>query len=595
MKKMLNKFYEKSTLQVIISICFTSVAVIFVLFLAIFYQNRMNKESEKSLAYTQLQVVSQVGKHLDSYFHSTMNITNTLYGETINKWDVTSDYDRIKAEFNKQKLLNQDYITSISLFDSKGELVMSTNGNKINANYDVVSQPWFYKAITSVENSHFTRPYVENLFDNQEAEFPWVFSLSQAVIYRDNHLTKQGILLINMDLSRIEQICKNVDLGNSGYLFLMDDKSEIIYHPKEKLISDARYHENLETIIHYPEGTQTETINDDERVVIKKKLGYTGWQLIGISQLPTQLPFYKNQFIWLFCGVSILLLFLINYILSKLVTKPIEQLEQSVEKIENNSGEIDFELNGTSEIRHLSTALNSMTVNLQRLMEESVENEKKKRQSEMAVLQAQINPHFLYNTLDSIVWMIESNKYSEAITMITSLAKLFRISLNKGKDIITLAQEISHVENYLKIQSIRYKDMFRYDINIESNVTEAACIKLIMQPLVENAIYHGIEPAFEECVITISVTKKDNKLSVLIKDDGVGMSEEQVDNLLNGKLPISSKGSSVGFRNVYERLKLCYGEEVEVTIESELEEGTTITINMPIYSVEELERRSQSI
>ncbi|WP_171028928.1 sensor histidine kinase [Vagococcus zengguangii] len=552
----------------------------------------MNKESQKFLEYTQQQVVSQVAKHLDSYFHSTMNITNTLYSQSINKWDLTENYDDMLADFNKQKMLNQEYLTSISLFDRYGNLIVSTNGDEIRSSYDVATQSWFYQAISNVENGHFNPPFVENLFKNQEEEFPWVFSLSQAVIYRDQHLTKQGVLLINMNRSKIEQICKNVDLNGSGYLFLMDKEGHIIYHPQENLLNSDLANENIEKIVTYPESVVDEKYGNEPRVVIKKMLGYTGWNLIGISPKQVSPSLYKNQMVWLLCLVSIILLLMVNYVLSKLVTKPIADLELAVEKIEKDIDDVDFKIKGTSEIRHLSGTLHSMALNIQELMKVSIRNEQKKRKSEMAVLQAQINPHFLYNTLDSVIWMIENHKYQEAINMIMALAKLFRISLNKGKDIVTIEQELTHVDNYLKIQSIRYKQRFSYQITIDPVIAEFGVIKLILQPLVENAIYHGIEPSYDDCLIDIKVHQLEDAIVFEVKDDGVGMSAEQVEQLKSGQIS-SKKGSSFGYKNVFERLYLTYGEQATMTIDSELDEGTNIMIKIPKYTVEELEEKDE--
>ena len=590
MKKKITTFYEKNTLQFIISLCFTGVAVVVILFMSLFFQNRLNKESQKSLEYTQLQIVSQVGKHLDSYIHSTMNITNTLYSQSINKLDIATDFNTVLADFNKQKNLNQDYITSISLFDRYGNLLISTNGEKIRSNYDVPTQAWFYQAISNVENGHFNPPFVEDFFETKAEKFPYVFSLSQAVIYREQQSTKQGVLLINMNCSKIEQICKNVDLNGSGYLFLIDNEGAVIYHPQTNLLNTQLANENIEKIITYHEGVVNEEFGDTSRMVIKKKLGYTGWNLIGIS--PKQLPnsFYKNQIIWLLCGVSIILLLVVNYVLSKLVTKPIADLELAVEKVEKNINEVDFEIHGTSEIRHLSGSLQSMAKNIKGLMEVSVQNEKKKRKSEMAILQAQINPHFLYNTLDSVIWMIENHKYEEAISMIIALSKLFRISLNKGKDFITVEQEMAHVENYLKIQSIRFKQRFVYNMKLDPSVAEFGVIKLILQPLVENAIYHGIEPAYDDCLIEVKAYLSGGDIVFEVTDDGVGMTAEQVNQLQTGRIH-SKKGSSIGYKNVSERLDLTYGGQATMIIESECDEGTRITIRIPKNTVEELEKK----
>ncbi len=172
---------------------------------------------------------------------------------------------------------------------------------------------------------------------------------------------------------------------------------------------------------------------------------------------------------------------------------PIKQLERSVRKLEKSNLNATVKIGGTYEIRHLGQTLQSMADNMKKLMDDIVKEQEDKRKSEMSALQSQINPHFLYNTLDSIIWIIENERYEDAIDMVTALTRLFRISLSKGKNIITVAQELQHAENYLIIQKVRYKNKFDYEIRMEPEAALCATIKLIVQPLVENSIYHGME------------------------------------------------------------------------------------------------------
>ncbi|WP_347476663.1 sensor histidine kinase [Clostridium sp. USBA 49] len=192
-----------------------------------------------------------------------------------------------------------------------------------------------------------------------------------------------------------------------------------------------------------------------------------------------------------------------------------------------------------------------------------------------------MNPHFLYNTLDSIVWMAENGKTQDVITMVTSLARLFRISISRGRNIITVREEIEHAKNYLIIQKIRFKSKFKFNIEVEEKVLQYKTLKLILQPIIENAIYHGIEYMFEEGNITVSAKEVNGKLLYEVTDNGLGIKPDILENILsyNSK---ENGGAGVGIRNVHERIQLCYGKEYGLEIESELEEGTKVKLWLPI-------------
>ena len=230
-----------------------------------------------------------------------------------------------------------------------------------------------------------------------------------------------------------------------------------------------------------------------------------------------------------------------------------------------------------------------MVRRLHELMDEVVIEQEKKRKSEFDALQAQINPHFLYNTLDSIVWMVESERYQEAIFMVTALANLFRISLSKGKNIISIREEIEHAQNYLYIQKIRYKNRFQVDIDIDPEIHECSTIKLIVQPLLENAIYHGVEYMDGEGEIKVRGYLKEGEVYIDVTDNGLGIPEEALDYVLTDEKREHKKGSGIGLSNVHQRIQLYFGKAYGLEIESILDEGTTIHIHLPNIPYEKTE------
>ena len=236
---------------------------------------------------------------------------------------------------------------------------------------------------------------------------------------------------------------------------------------------------------------------------------------------------------------------------------------------------------GSYEVEHLGKSIKNMLGRIKVLMSDLVAEHNAKRKSEFDTLQSQINPHFLYNTLDIIVWMIENENSDKAVNIVTALAKFFRISLSKGKNIITVKDEVEHVRNYLMIQNMRFKNRFEYSIDVDEEVLSYSSLKLMLQPLVENAIYHGMEFMDGDGEIDVKVFKEDDSLYFTITDNGLGMSEDMVETLLSKDFVPSKKGSGIGVKNVNERIKLYFGSEYGLKVESEPDEGTKITIHLP--------------
>jgi two-component system sensor histidine kinase YesM len=287
-----------------------------------------------------------------------------------------------------------------------------------------------------------------------------------------------------------------------------------------------------------------------------------------------------NFIIWIVVACILLIVLTFSYISSK-ISQPIKQLEKSMKKVQEGNFYIYVDAEGEDEVVKLSQTFNLMLSKVRSLMDQILVEQEAKRKSELNVLQSQINPHFLYNTLDSIVWMAENGNSHEVITMVTSLARLFRISLSKGKNIISVEQEIEHARSYLTIQKIRFKNKFTYEIEMQPEVKNLKTIKLILQPLIENSIYHGIEYMQDEGHIKIKASMVDGKLLYEILDNGLGIEPEKLIHLL--KYEIDTKGEAgIGVKNVQKRIQLTYGKDYGLQIESELEEGTSVKIWLPL-------------
>ena len=279
----------------------------------------------------------------------------------------------------------------------------------------------------------------------------------------------------------------------------------------------------------------------------------------------------------------IILAITVSFILytQRLIHTPMQHLLGAFNRVKKGNFQEHIEEKNNSEFAYLYEGFNEMEDRIQDLIREVYEQKELKQRAELKQLQEQINPHFLYNTLDIIVWMIENEKQADAVKVVTALARFFRISLSRGKSIIPVRDELEHVRNYLMIQHMRFKNRFTYEIEADEDVMELASVKLILQPLVENAVYHGMEFMDGDGEIRIRVYRDGEDLYMRVSDNGLGMTKEQVEGMFMDKPHVKSgSGSGIGVRNVNERIRLYFGQEYGLSIESELDEGTVVTIHM---------------
>ena len=275
--------------------------------------------------------------------------------------------------------------------------------------------------------------------------------------------------------------------------------------------------------------------------------------------------------------------------ISRSITQPIYALRERAQSI--GRGDLAAREPVVAEdetLQALSSSLEQMAQHLQQQMELNRQEQDKLRAMELALLQSQINPHFLYNTLDSITWMIESGKNEEAAFMITQLAKLFRISLSKGHTVIRIRDELQHAQSYVNIQKVRYKNKFEVVFDIRPDILDDCIVKLVLQPILENAINYGVREMDDCGKILIRGWKEQENIFMQVSDNGMGIPEEEIDLLLKDTNRVHKKGSGVGLVNVNNRLRLLFGEPYGLQIESELDEGTTVTVIIPeiVYSEE---------
>ncbi|WP_066454647.1 sensor histidine kinase [Anaerotruncus rubiinfantis] len=575
------KAFQKRNIQYMISISFTIVAITGMLFLGMALYLRFAASTQNMVEEDNKRVINQVNMNIDVYLRNMMRISDAMYYRVIKNADLASD--SIDPAMDLLYETNRDLLVSIVLVDDDGQLVAASPLSKLKKTVRPQDQEWFIRAMGKIENLHFSAPHVQNLFEDPDFRYRWVVSLSRAVELTFDGNVRHGVLLVDMNFSGIEQLFKNVTLGGNGYVYLIDSNGEIIYHPRQQLIFSNLTTENNLTAAGYQDGNHLENYQGDERVVTVKTVGYTGWKIVGVTPVDdiTSSYYHFRAFAVFILFFTIFLMIFANLFVSSRIADPIKRLEASVKKLEQGDLSVKIAIGGSYEIQHLGKTIRSMVAQMRKLMDDIVVEQESKRKSELDALQSQINPHFLYNTLDSIIWMIENERYPEAISMVTALARLFRISLSKGRNIIPLSDELEHARNYMTIQQMRYKNKFTFKIDAAPETLRLSTIKLIVQPLLENAIYHGMEFMDGDGELLVKTYLLEDGLYVDVIDNGSGIPAEICRTLLTDETRVRSKGSGIGLRNVHQRIQLTYGKNYGLTILSEPDVGTTVRIRLP--------------
>ena len=522
---------------------------------------------------------------VEQYLKDMRKISDSANYNIIQTFDVSS------PEFNQQLSFlynsNKDKIQSIALYDTEGELMAAEPVILQKKGVNAGQQPWFTQAMAEIENMHFSTPHIQNLFQDDAKRYHFVISLSRAVDVIDGDRPGNGVLLVDMKYSYLEEMMNRMNDSNRGrYYYVCDGSGNLIYHPYYNKINKGLFRENTDIVCTSEDGVYKKMRSEDgnKQTVIISTIAYTGWKMVGVVRQDARTDGLEQFRIYMVVIVImlIMMLLLVNRIVSKKISSPILKLDASVRAYE--AGEKpDIYIGGSYEIRHLGNSIQSSYEEIERLMKKIMEEQNERRKSELAALQSQINPHFLYNTLESITWMIESGKNQDAVFMISELAKLFRISLSRGKTIISIKDELQHCRNYMNIQKYRYKERFETEYDISEEIYSFCTVKLILQPILENAIYYGVGDMDkdEDPRIVVRGWKQEQDIYIAVSDNGIGMRHEDVENILTGNQKAIKHGSGVGLINVHTRIRLMFGKKYGLIVESEPDEGTTVTIHLP--------------
>ena len=595
----IRKTFAKFNIQSIILSVLMTLSLVTVTVMGFLLYHRFKLASDKSaVANTEMTVESTIDR-LNSSLLDLRQISDAA------NYNIVQEYDISSQEFTRQFSMlyetNVDKIQSLALYGYDGMLIESEPVATVKDNVKVADQKWYQDARSEIENIHFSTPHVQNLFDDGTFRYHRVVSLSRSVDINDGSTSGSGVLLVDMKYSVLEDMLERINETSSGiYYYLCSRDGEIIYHPRWTEINRGLFKEKNNKAASYEDGTYEMKTDGQKENIVVGSVAYTGWKLIGVVPESVQETSINKFRYYIITTILILVMMLlqVNRFISRKISRPIRELDESVKAYEAGAMP-DIYIGGSAEIRHLGYSVQKSYEQIEALMKEIIQQQTERRKSELDALQSQINPHFLYNTLESITWMIEAQRNKEAVVMISELAKLLRVSLSRGKTIISIGDELQHSRSYMNIQRVRYKERFKVEFLIDEEIKNYCIVKLVIQPLLENAIYYGVGNMDEDDdgQILIRGEKKGEDICISIEDNGMGMPEDIRSNILTDNSKVPKHGSGVGVINVHSRISLMFGPEYGLEVYSELDEGTKVVIHIPAIpytkeNAEQLEKQT---
>ena len=539
---------------------------------------------ENSSEYTHT-IIQQMNQNIDSYIDYMENIAYLISSN-----EDVQDYlfdEKIDNE-GRYRILNQfqtildsrSDIRNVGIISKNGRMLINDGSKSVNQDLDLNTQEWYATALEKPNGPILTSSHVQHIISGER---PWVITLSRGIRDRSGSGEKEGVFFIDLNYSAISGLCDQSTVGTKGYAFIFDAKGNIVYHPQQQQLYNELQTENISLIMDTDEDTVLTGTGNDGKLYSISRSEKTGWTVVDCTNVKELLSKSRQaQSVYVLTAIILVIVALLfSRFMARSITLPIQKLRDSMKKVQEGDFSVsDVVVDSKNEIGSLTKSFDVMTHRIHELMEQNVHEQEEKRKSELKALQSQINPHFLYNTLDSIIWMAEGKKNEEVVLMTASLARLLRQSISNEDEVVPIANEVEYARGYLTIQKMRYKDKLEFQIEVDSSILYIPLIKLVLQPIIENAIYHGLKYKESKGLLIVKGFMKDGNAVLQVIDDGVGMDEETLAHIYD-KHKVNYHSNGVGVYNVQKRLKLYYGEDYGITYTSELGKGTTATITIP--------------
>ena len=546
---------------------------------------------DNAVVYTRT-IVRQTNQNIDSYIDYMDNIVTMVSGSRdTQSFLYNKDEETLQVSECRQRLVEQfrtilksrSDIRNIGLIQKDGNRLFNNGGQQKNAYLDLDTQAWYKNAITS-NRSVLTSSHVQHVI---RGERPWVITVSRGVRNFTGSGNREGVVFIDLNYSAISELCDQNSIGSKGYVFLLDQDGNVVYHPQQQQLYNELQTENIDLVMNTDKETLMDGSGDNAKIYTISRSEKTGWTVVGCTNVAELLKDSKKarSIYVLVAAILVIVALVLSNLISRNITRPLQQLRDSMARVqEGDFGAAEVEVTSRNEVGSLTRSFNVMTSRIQELMKQNIYEQQQKRKSELKALQSQINPHFLYNTLDSIIWMAEGKKNEEVVVMTASLARLLRQSISNEEEQVPIGQEVEYARSYLTIQKMRYKDKLEFQIQVDAQIMGVPIIKLVLQPLIENAIYHGLKYKEGKGLLIVRGYREGENAVIQIKDNGAGMDEQTLSHIFE-KHKVNYRSNGVGVYNVQKRLQLYYGMDYGITYSSRQGEGTTASIVIPMNMI----------
>jgi len=475
-----------------------------------------------------------------------------------------------------------DDVESIFVFseDENNQLKIVSNRRNIILNEEnpIRDQEWY----RSAEKRHgiltISPPHLQNFI---KRNYIWVVSFSRMIMDQESNQAI-GVLLIDTNIDVIKDICTK-NSTDTHYYYIIDDVGNYIFHPHLELIFSDLFSEPIDQLLALGNGTLRIDEGDGNRIYTVRTLYDSGWRVVAVTDIDElYAPFSPPlTYLLIWIGLSLIILLIISRTVVITVLNPINRLRYSMKEVEEGHFDISVNVSEYAEVGALAKDFNIMVRKIGDLIDLNEEEHRKLRISDFNALQSQMNPHFLYNTLDSVIWMSAQGQSDEVIRMVSSLSKLLRRSLATGDSLVPLKEEYDHAKQYCIIQKIRYKDQLDFSLNLPEDCREVGVPRLILQPLIENALYHGIEDWEDGAQIRISAERFTESLKITVSDNGKGADPAELETIINAH-DVTCPNSSVGLKNINDRLKILFGEAGSLRFFHRVWGGLDVIITIPL-------------
>ncbi|QJD85434.1 sensor histidine kinase [Cohnella herbarum] len=529
-----------------------------------------------------LNLTDQVSKNLDTYIQQIDRLSLTFYLDVWENLSLNPDRSNPK-EVLMEKVSIDRALRSIMVvipfsdvlgayWINGGEVFYSQYGNGEWIDHsDFEQQDWYREALKRDGKGVLVSPYPSK--NNEQ----YILTYARSIVNVQNRQS-YGVLLFDISMDGLRDLVGKMKSKSAGTMIILDNENKVVYHPDESLIRSSF---PLKTT--QPYGYYTDDIDGKETMIHYVRSSVTGWTVVNaieVQQLSDELSLLRNL-LFSYTGVMLLVSTVLFALLSFTIIKPLKEMKRLMRRVEVGDYEVQFQVRSGDEVNRLGHSFNVMVFQIRELINKVLKMKIYRQQAEVQVLRSQINPHFLYNTLESIHMKAEINSDYEVADMVASLGKLFRLSLRQTAERIPLFKELEYVNVFMGLQSVRFPKM-EYIVDVPPDLMRTDILPWIVQPLVENAIIHGLTPKKGEGWIQISARTMEDDLVIEVADNGIGISDGRLDWLMKALQEQESEetGDHIGVNNVHRRIQHYYGHGYGLRIENRPEGGTTAEIRL---------------